>query len=77
MQVSRLRKSFGKNSLDNTKSTRTRLSRILQSAGILDRLLAPLLKTVLPLTKNLLKALTKSVLQLRLTAASAAVGKGI
>ena len=47
---------------------------MIQSEGFLSRLLGPLLKTGLPLIKNVIKHLTKSVLiPLRLTAAAAAV----
>ena len=35
---------------------------MIQSGGFLGRLLGPLLKTGLPLTKNLIKPLAKSVL---------------
>ena len=46
--------------------------KIGQSGGILGRLLGPLLKTELPLTRNLLKPLAKSILiPLGLTAAAA------
>ena len=47
---------------------------MIQSEGCLDKLLGPLLKTVLPLIKNVITPLAKSVLiPLRLTAAAAAV----
>ena len=46
---------------------------MVQSEGFLGRLLGPLLKTGLPLRKNLIKQLAKSVLiPLRLTAAASA-----
>ena len=49
-----------------------------QSAGYLGRLLGPLLKTGLPLIKNVIKPLAKSVLiPLGLTAAASAVDAGI
>ena len=35
---------------------------MIQSGGVLDRLLVPLLKTGLPLIKNVIKPLAKSVL---------------
>ena len=51
---------------------------MIQSGGFLDRLLGPLLKTGLPLIKNLIKPLAKSVLiPLRLTAAASAADAGI
>ena len=46
----------------NNSSAKTQLHKIVQSRGILGRLLGPLLKTVLPLMGNLLKPLAKTVL---------------
>ena len=54
------------------KLSKTQLHKIGQSGGILGGLLGPLLKTELPLTRNLLKPLAKSILiPLGLTAAAA------
>ena len=51
---------------------------MIQSVGFLGRLLGPLLKTGLPLIKNVIKSLTKSVLNpLGLTAAASATDAGI
>ena len=51
---------------------------MVQSGGYLGWLLGPLLKTGLPLTKNVIKPLAKSVLiPLRLTAAASAADAGI
>ena len=51
---------------------------MIQSGGFLGRLLGPLLKTGLPLIKNVVKPLAKSVLiHLGLTAAAAAADAGI
>ena len=51
---------------------------MIQSGGFLGRLLGPLLKTGLPLIKNVIKPLAKSVLiPLGLIAASSAVDAGI
>ena len=51
---------------------------MIQSGGFLGRLLGPLLKTGLPLIKNVIKPLAKSVLiLLRLTAAASAANAGI
>ena len=44
------------------KFLKTQLSKIVQSGGFLGRPLGPLLKTSLPLMKNVLKPLAKSVL---------------
>ena len=51
---------------------------MIQSGGFLGRLLGPLLKTGLPLIKNVIKPLAKSVLiSLGLTAAASVVDGGI
>ena len=51
---------------------------MVQSGGFLSRLLGPLLKTGLPLIKNVIKPLAKSVLiPLGLTAAASAADAGI
>ena len=71
-QVLRLCKAFPNNSSANIRLSKTQLHKIGQSGGFLDRLLGPLLKTVLPLIKNVLKTLSKSVLiPLGLAAAAA------
>ena len=54
-QVLRLRKAFANNSSANIKLSKTQLHKIGQSGGFLGRLLGPLLKTGLPLMKNVLK----------------------
>ena len=58
-QVSNLRKSFANNSSTDIKLSETQLSKIIQSGGFLGRLLRPLLKTGLPLIKNVIKPLAK------------------
>ena len=51
---------------------------MIQSGGFLGRLLSPLLKTGLPLIRNVIKPLAKIVLiSLRLTAAPSAADAGI
>ena len=51
---------------------------MMQSGGFLGRLLGPLLKTGLPLIKNVIKLLAKTVLiPLGLTAAASAADAGI
>ena len=57
-EVSRLRKTFENSSSANTKLSKTQLHKIWESAGFLDRLLGPLLKTGLLLIGNILKRLT-------------------
>ena len=61
-QVSNLRKAFANNSSTNIKLSKSQLSKMIQSGGFLDKLLGPLLKTGLPLIKNVIKPLAKSVL---------------
>ena len=51
-QVSKLRKAFANNSLASIKLSKTQLHKIGQSGGFLGRLLGSLLKTGLPLMKN-------------------------
>ena len=77
-QVSNLRKAFANNSSVDVKLSKTELSKIIQSEGLLGRLLGPLLKAGLPLIKNVIKALAKSVLiPLGLTEAASAADSGI
>ena len=56
-QVLRLQKAFANNSSANIKLSKTQLHKIGQSGGFLGRLLAPLLKTGLPLIGNVIKPL--------------------
>ena len=60
-QVTRLRQAFANGFSANIKQSKTQLHKIGQSGGFLGRLFGPLLKTILPLVKNLLKPLAKSV----------------
>ena len=77
-QVSNIRKSFPNNSSTDIKLPKTQLSKMIQSGGFLSRSLGPLLKTGLPLIKNVIKPLPKSVLiSLGLTAAGSAADAGI
>ena len=77
-EVSRLHKDFAKNSSANIKLSKTQLLKKMQSGGFLGSLLGPLLKTGLPLLKNVLKPLVKNVLiQLGLTTAASAADPGI
>ena len=71
-QVSNLRKALANNSSTDIKLSKTRLSKMIQSGGFFGRLIRPLLKTWLPLIKNIFKPSAKSVLApLGLTAAAA------
>ena len=77
-QVSNLRKTFANNSSIDIKLSKTQLSKMIQLGGFLGRLLGLLLKTGLPLIKNVIKPLAKSVLiPLGLTAAVSAADAGI
>ena len=72
-QVSSIRKAFSNNSSVDIKFSKTQLSKIIQSGGFLGKLFGPLLKTGLPLIKNVITLLAKSVLiPLGLTAAASA-----
>ena len=61
-QVANVCKAFANNSSIDIKLLKTQLSKTIQSGGFLGRLLGPLLKTGLPLIKNVIKPLAKSVL---------------
>ena len=77
-QVSSIRKAFANNSSADIKFSKTQLSKMIQSGGFLGKLLGPLLKTGLPLIKNVITPLAKSVLiPLGLTAAASAADAGI
>ena len=51
-QVSKLYKTFANGLSANIKLSKTQLHKIGESGGFLGRILEPLLKTGLPLTKN-------------------------
>ena len=77
-QVSRIWKDFVNNSLANVRLSKTQLQRIEQSGWLLGRSLRPLLTTRLPLIKNALKPLAKTVLiPLVLIAAASATDAAI
>ena len=61
-QVANLHKAFANKSPTDIKLSKTQLSKMIISGGFLGRLLGPLLKTWLPLIKNIIKPLAKSVL---------------
>ena len=72
-QVSNLHKAFANHLLADIELSKAQLSKMIPSGGFLGRLLGPLLKTGLPLIKNVIEPLAKSILiPLGLTAASAA-----
>ena len=77
-QVASLRKAFANYLSTDIKLSKTQLSKMIQIGGFLGRLLGPLLRTGLPLMKNVIKPLPKSVLiPLELTAAASAADAGI
>ena len=61
-QASCIRKAFSNNSSVDIRFSKTQLSKMIQSGGFLFKLLGPLLKTGLPLIKNVITPLDKSVL---------------
>ena len=77
-QFSGIRKVFANNSSAGIKFLTTQLSKMIQSGGFLVTLLGPLLKTGLPLMKNVITPLAKNVLvPLGLTATASAADAGI
>ena len=77
-QKAKLRNAFNNNRSTDLKLSKAQISKITQSGGFLGRLLGPLLKTGIPLIKNVIKPLAKSVLiPSELTAAASAVDAGI
>ena len=77
-QKTKVRNAFNNNMSTDLKLSKAQISKIIQSGGFLSRLLGPLLKTGLPLIKDVIKPLAKSVLiPLGLTAAASAADPGI
>ena len=77
-QVANLCKAFANYLSNDIKLSKTQISNMIQSGGFLGRHLGPSLKTGLPLMKNVIKPLTKSVLiSLELTAAASVADVGI
>ena len=77
-KVANLRKAFANNSSTNIKQLKTQLSKMIQPGEFLGRLPGQLLKTGLPIMKNVIKRLAKSVLiPLGLTAVASTADAGI
>ena len=77
-QILNLLKAFGKHTSTDIELSKIQLSKMIQSGGFLGGLLAPLLRTVLPLMKSVIKPLAKSdLVPLGLTAAASAADAGI
>ena len=77
-QTTKLRNAVQNNISTDIKLSKAQISKIIQSGGFLGKLLDPLIKTGLPLMRNIIKPLAKSVLiPLGLTAAAYAADAGI
>ena len=73
-QTTKLRNAIENNMSTDVKLSKAQISKVIQSGGFLGKLLGPLLRTGLPLMKNVIKPLAKSVLTpLGLTAAMSAL----
>ena len=58
-QKTKIRNAFNNNTSTNIKLSKAQINRIIQSGDFLGKLLGPLLKTGLPLIKNVIKPLAK------------------
>ena len=77
-QTTKLRNEIENNMSTDIRLSNAQMSKIIQSGGFPRKLLGPLLKTGLPLIKNVIKPLAKSVLiPLELTGAASAADAGI
>ena len=77
-QKTKIRNAFNNNRSTDIKLSKAQIIKIVQSDGFLGKLLGLLLKTGLPLRKNVIKPLAKGVLiLLGLTAAASAADAGI
>ena len=77
-QKTKIKNAFNNNTSTDLKLSKAQINKIIQSGGFLSKILVPLLKTGLPLIKNIIKPLAKSVLiPLGLTAATSAADAGI
>ena len=77
-QKTKISNAFNDNTSTDIKLSKAQINKIIQSGGLLGRLFGPLLKTELPLIKNVIKPLAKSILiPLGLTAVASAADAGI
>ena len=77
-QTTKLRNAIENNMATDIKFSKAQMYKIIKSGGFLGKLQGPLLKTGLPLIKNVIKPLAKSVLiPLGLIAAASAADAGI
>ena len=72
-QTTKLRNAIENNLQTDIKLSKAQTSEIIQSGGVLGKILGPLLKTGLPLSKSVIKPLGL----LGLTAASSAIDAGV
>ena len=75
-QKSKLKNAFNNNMSNDLKLSRAQISKIIQSEGFLRRLLGQLLKTGLPLIKNVIKTAKNVLIPLGLTATAWAADAG-
>ena len=61
-QKTKIRNAFNNSTFTNIKFSKAQINKIIQSADFLGKLLGPLLKTGLPLIKNVIKPLAKSAI---------------
>ena len=59
-QKTKIRNAFSNNESTDIKLSKAQINKIIQSGGFLGRLLGPLLKTGLPLIKNVIKPLARN-----------------
>ena len=77
-QKAKIRNAFNNNRSASIKLSKTQINKTIKSGGFPGRLLGPLLKTGLPLIKNVIKQLARSALiPFGLTAAASAADAGI
>ena len=77
-QKTKIINAFNNNRSGSIKLSKAKINKIIKSGGFLGRLPGPLLKTGLPLIKNVIKPFAKSVLiPLGLTAAASAADAGM
>ena len=77
-QKTKIRNAFNNNTSTDIKLSKAQINKIIQCGGFVGKLLGPLLKTGLPLIKNVIKPLAKVVLiPLGLTAAASPADAGI
>ena len=69
-QKTKTRNAFNNNMSTDLKLSKSQFKKIIQYGGFLSKLLGPLLKTGLPLIKNVIKPLAKSANSFRINCSS-------